>query len=89
MPTGAGQSGPTAFGAPSSADGGLGQRGTGASGVPTAGTRGQAEDDEHETPDYLKQFEHFADGRTVAPSVIGADPTVSNPALSDTSGNGR
>ena len=39
-----------------------------------AGQMGQDED-EHETPGYLKQFEHFADGRTVAPSVIGADPT--------------
>ena len=47
------------------------QRGTGAAGAPASGARGQAEDDEHETPDYLKQFEHFADGRTVAPSVIG------------------
>ena len=84
MPAGAGQSGPTAFGAPASADGGVAQRGTGAAGAPASGTRGQAEDDEHETPDYLKQFEHFADGRTVAPSVIGADPTVP-----DTSGNGR
>ncbi len=32
----------------------------------------QSEDDtEHDTPDYLKHFEHFADGRTVIPSVIG------------------
>ena len=37
---------------------------------------GGAESDEenHETPHYLKNFEHFADGRTVTPSVIGADP---------------
>ncbi|KZF12163.1 hypothetical protein A2J04_17445 [Rhodococcus sp. EPR-279] len=84
MQAGAGQSGPSAFGAPASADGGLAQRGTGAAGAPASGTRGQAEDDEHETPDYLKQFEHFSDGRTVAPSVIGANPT-----LPHTSGNGR
>ncbi len=25
-------------------------------------------------PDYLKNFEHFSDGRTVIPSVIGANP---------------
>lgn len=84
MPAGPGQSGPTAFGAPTSTDSGLAQRGTGAAGAPASGTRGQAEDDEHQTPDYLKQFEHFADGRTVAPSVIGADPTVP-----DINGNGR
>ncbi|MCZ4517042.1 PPE domain-containing protein [Rhodococcus ruber] len=85
--SGAGQGGPAhAFGAPAAADGGLAQRGTGGAGAPASGTRGQAEDDEHETPDYLKQFEHFADGRTVAPSVIGADPALSVP---DTSGNGR
>lgn len=84
---GAGQSGPVnAAGSPAAADGGLAQRATGAAGAPAAGARGQAEDDEHETPDYLKQFEHFADGRTVAPSVIGADPTLPEP---DTSGNGR
>lgn len=89
MPAGAGQSGPTAFGAPASADGGVAQRGTGAAGAPASGTRGQTEDDEHETPDYLKQFEHFADGRTVAPSVIGADPTLPHTTQPDTSGNGR
>ena len=84
---GPGQSGPAnAFGAPTAADGGLAQRGTGGAGAPASGTRAQAEDDEHETPDYLKQFEHFADGRTVAPSVIGADPALPVP---DTSGNGR
>ena len=33
----------------------------------------EGDDDNHETPDYLKNFEHFADGRTVTPSVIGAD----------------
>ncbi|WP_415972059.1 PPE domain-containing protein [Rhodococcus sp. 077-4] len=84
LAAGAVPGGPSAFGAPTAGDGGLAQRGTGAAGAPAAGTRGQAEDDEHETPDYLKQFEHFADGRTVAPSVIGAEPT-----LPDTSGNGR
>lgn len=31
-------------------------------------------DDEHDTPEYLKKFEHFSDGRTVIPSVIGGDP---------------
>ncbi|MCJ0979140.1 PPE family protein [Rhodococcus sp. ARC_M12] len=86
MPAAAGQGGATSFGAPASTDGGLAQRGTGAAGAPASGTRGQAEDDEHETPDYLKQFEHFADGRTVAPSVLGADPPLPAP---DTSGNGR
>lgn len=39
----------------------------------TAGAQGD-EDEEHRTPGYLKQFEHFGDGRTVAPSVIGAEP---------------
>lgn len=39
-----------------------------------AGAQGD-EDEEHRTPGYLKQFEHFGDGRTVAPSVIGAEPT--------------
>ncbi|MDV7084489.1 PPE family protein [Rhodococcus sp. IEGM 248] len=43
-------------------------RGTG-----VAGTDSQDED-ERETPDYLKNFEHFSDGRTVIPSVIGANP---------------
>ncbi|MFE3291782.1 PPE domain-containing protein [Rhodococcus sp. NPDC059234] len=32
------------------------------------------DDEEHRTPDYLKGFEHFGDGRVVIPSVIGADP---------------
>ncbi|MGV8872497.1 MAG: PPE domain-containing protein [Rhodococcus sp. (in: high G+C Gram-positive bacteria)] len=86
-PTSVGQGGPAnVFGAPNTADGSLAQRGTGGAGAPASGARGQAEDDDHETPDYLKQFEHFADGRTVAPSVIGADPTLPVP---DTSGNGR
>ncbi|AOW93806.1 hypothetical protein BFN03_17225 [Rhodococcus sp. WMMA185] len=32
------------------------------------------DDDERDTPDYLRNFEHFSDGRTVIPSVIGANP---------------
>lgn len=44
-------------------------------GAPMGGAQSGQDDDEHETPGYLRQFEHFADGRTVAPSVIGADPT--------------
>ncbi|EOM76242.1 PPE family protein [Rhodococcus rhodnii LMG 5362] len=32
------------------------------------------DDDEHDTPEYLKSFEHFSDGRTVIPSVIGGAP---------------
>ncbi|GCE38079.1 PPE family protein [Rhodococcus sp. USK10] len=39
-----------------------------------AGAAGSQDDDERETPDYLKNFEHFSDGRTVIPSVIGANP---------------
>lgn len=42
--------------------------------APIAGGRhaAQSEDEtEHDTSDYLKHFEHFADGRTVIPSVIG------------------
>lgn len=31
------------------------------------------DDNEHETPEYLKNFEHFTDGRTVIPSVIGGE----------------
>jgi len=37
-----------------------------------AGRRGEG-DSEHETPDYLKHFEYFDDGRLIAPPVIGAD----------------
>ena len=34
----------------------------------------EGEDDtKHETPEYLKNFEHFTDGRTVIPSVIGGE----------------
>ncbi len=50
-----------------------------ASSGPMMGNRGvSSEDDEQEreTPDYLKNFEHFADGRTAIPAVIGADPSV-------------
>ncbi|MBJ8339872.1 PPE domain-containing protein [Antrihabitans sp. YC3-6] len=46
------------------------------SGGPMLGHRGadaSDDDDEHSSPDYLKNFEHFADGRTVIPSVIGAE----------------
>ena len=43
-------------------------RGAGAAGA------GSQDEDERETPDYLKNFEHFSDGRTVIPSVIGANP---------------
>ncbi|ROZ50614.1 PPE family protein [Rhodococcus sp. WS3] len=43
---------------------------------PVASGRHAAADDDdtefHDTPDYLKHFEHFADGRTVITSVIGA-----------------
>ncbi|TFI43221.1 PPE domain-containing protein [Rhodococcus sp. 1R11] len=81
--TGAVQSSPaTTIGAPTAAEGGLAQRGTGAGAAPASGTRAQ-DDDEHDTPEYLKQFEHFADGRTVAPSVIGADPDLPDPALNN------
>ncbi|QNG20895.1 PPE family protein [Rhodococcus triatomae] len=39
------------------------------------GAHGSSDDgDERDTPDYLKNFEHFADGRTVIPSVIGGTP---------------
>lgn len=58
----------------SGADGAATSRG-GQPGAPTGGNHGGDDDVEHETPGYLRQFEHFADGRTVAPSVIGADPS--------------
>ncbi|MFZ2173250.1 MAG: PPE domain-containing protein [Rhodococcus sp. (in: high G+C Gram-positive bacteria)] len=49
---------------------------------PVMGGRGAtSQDDERETPDYLKNFEHFSDGRTVIPSVIGGNP--------DQQGSGR
>ncbi|MFD4369075.1 PPE domain-containing protein [Rhodococcus sp. NPDC058521] len=48
----------------------MGGRGMGAGG-------GANDDAERDTPEYLKNFEHFSDGRTVIPSVIGADPEQS------------
>lgn len=56
------------------AEGAAATRGTNV-GAPIAAGQSGDDDEEHETPGYLKQFEHFSDGRTVAPSVIGADPT--------------
>lgn len=46
-----------------------------AAGAPAMAPRGAADADDpaHNTPDYLRSFEHFTDGRTVIPSVIGAD----------------
>ncbi|MGC0366880.1 PPE-repeat protein [Rhodococcus sp. 27YEA15] len=48
----------------------------GMGGMPmAAGRHARTEEDEtHDLPDYLKHFEHFADGRTVIPSVIGGAP---------------
>ncbi|MFD4294632.1 PPE domain-containing protein [Rhodococcus sp. NPDC058505] len=47
---------------------------TGPVGAPVgAGTGRATDDEEHRTPDYLKSFEHFDDGRLVIPSVIGGD----------------
>jgi PPE-repeat protein len=46
---------------------------------PLAGTRGPGfddDEDEHETPDYLRNVEHFEDGRMVVPAVLGADPDM-------------
>ncbi|WP_336881105.1 PPE family protein [Rhodococcus globerulus] len=46
-----------------------------AAGPVASGRHAAADDDDiefHDTPDYLKHFEHFADGRTVITSVIGA-----------------
>jgi hypothetical protein len=56
-------------------DGAAAARGAHGAGPVGAGHSGNNEDDEHDTPGYLRQFEHFSDGRTVAPSVIGADPS--------------
>ncbi|MET0316515.1 MAG: PPE domain-containing protein [Rhodococcus fascians] len=56
-------------------DGAAAARGAHGPGPVGAGHSGNNEDDEHDTPGYLRQFEHFSDGRTVAPSVIGADPS--------------
>ncbi|CAM3140482.1 PPE domain-containing protein [Prescottella defluvii] len=51
-------------------------RGAGLGGAPVGahrGASGDADEPEHAAPRYLEQFEHFTDGRTVIPSVIGAD----------------
>ena len=43
-------------------------------GAPLTSGQGQASDEEErQTPGYLKNFEHFDDGRVVIPSVIGGD----------------
>ena len=49
-----------------------GARGGSGAGAGTGRGNGQ-DDDEHDIPDYLKDLEHFTDGRVVAPPVIGAD----------------
>ncbi|NLG54851.1 MAG: PPE domain-containing protein [Rhodococcus sp.] len=55
--------------------GGTGAAGNGMMGGRPAGANGSSDDeDDRDTPDYLKSFEHFADGRTVIPSVIGGGP---------------
>ncbi|RVW06933.1 PPE domain-containing protein [Prescottella agglutinans] len=50
-------------------------RNTPMSGTPMGAHRGDADADgaDRATRGYLRNFEHFADGRTVIPSVIGAD----------------
>lgn len=65
--------GPVGSGGAGAVGGSATAAGRGAGGAAGAGGRGGqgAEDSEHETPDYLKKFEHFADGRVVAPAVIG------------------
>ncbi|WP_068273219.1 PPE domain-containing protein [Aldersonia kunmingensis] len=41
-----------------------------------AGPRAASDDEtEHDSPEYLRNVEHFEDGRMVVPSVLGADPT--------------
>jgi hypothetical protein len=41
-----------------------------------AGSQTASEDEtEHDTPEYLRNVEHFEDGRMVVPPVLGADPT--------------
>ncbi|NLU85051.1 PPE family protein, partial [Rhodococcus sp. HNM0569] len=65
------------FGGPAADVSAAGARGSGAGtvmGPRGAATGGTDSDDEHDTPEYLKNFEHFADGRTVIPSVIGGAP---------------
>ena len=49
---------------------------TGPVGGPLFGARTGADDDLHDTPDYLHGIEQFADGRTVIAAVIGADPEI-------------
>lgn len=52
-------------------------RGGVGSGMGTGAGLGNSEDDqEHEIPDYLKDLEHFSDGRVVAPPVIGVDDAL-------------
>jgi hypothetical protein len=41
-----------------------------------AGLGNSEDDQEHEIPDYLKDLEHFSDGRVVAPPVIGIDDAL-------------
>lgn len=54
---------------------GAGARSGPVGGAPMAAGRGpDAEDYEHRSIGYLRNFEHFDDGRVVIPSVIGADP---------------
>ena len=49
---------------------------TGPVGGPLLGARAGADDDLHDTPEYLHGIEQFADGRTVITAVIGADPEI-------------
>jgi len=78
--------GPGAGSGPGSGAGSAVAGGTGATGTSAAAARGTTPgfmgagagrrgegDSEHETPDYLKHFEYFDDGRLIAPPVIGAD----------------
>ncbi|MGZ4524614.1 MAG: PPE domain-containing protein [Mycobacteriaceae bacterium] len=52
-------------------------RGGVGSGMGTGAGLGNSDDDqEHEIPDYLKDLEHFSDGRVVAPPVIGVDDAL-------------
>lgn len=55
--------------------------GSGTSGM-GGGRHAAADDDDtatHDTPDYLKHFEHFTDGRTVITSVIGGTDLETQP----------
>lgn len=71
---GAGGAGPAAVGGPSAGSSNAAGRGGVGGPMMGAGAGRRGEDDvEHETPDYLKNFEYFEDGRLVAPPVIGAD----------------